>query len=196
MATLFDDIIAQGVRAGQIPARERTAREWYRDSAKNVSNVNERKLLRGEPDRLTSRPMIGSMYMFYYDAKHKDTLPYWDRFPLIFPYKMVKGGFYGLNLHYLPLPLRARLMNGLYETTQNTRYDESTRLKINYQMLNGASRFKGFRPCVKHYLNSQLKSRFMYVYPSEWDIALFLPTERFQKASKQKVFADSRKMLR
>ena len=196
MAKLFDDILTKGIRSGQVPAREAQARDWYRKAASDYSRVDERKLLRSDPDRLTSRPLIGQMYMMTYDAKHKATLPYYDRFPLIFPYKKVKGGFMGINMHYLPLNLRADLMDALYETSTNKRYDESTRLKINYNILDGASKFRNFKPCVKHYLTSQLRSRFLYIYPSEWDIALFLPTERFQGASKGKVWADSRKIIR
>jgi hypothetical protein len=175
MAKLFDEIIAKGVRAGQIPARERKAREWYRDAARDYSKVDERKLMRGDPDRLTARPMIGQMYMFGYDAKHKATLPYFDRFPLVFPFRKVKGGFLGINLHYLPYGHRAELMDALYEISSNQRYDETTKLNISYKVLNSASKFQNFKPCVKHYLTKQFRSRFLYIYPSEWDIAIFLP---------------------
>jgi len=195
MATLFDEILTKGVRGGQIPARERTAREWYRDTAKSWGRINERTLMKGDKERLTAQPQVGSMYMFYYDAKHKDTLPYWDRFPLIFPFRKVKGGFLGINLHYLPLAHRAKLMDALYDISSNNRYDESTKLNISYKVLSSASRFEGFKPCVKHYLTGQVRSRFLYIYPSEWDIALFLPLERFQKASKSKVWADSKKLI-
>ena len=194
---IFDDILTKGVRAGQLPAREKQAREWYRDTAKEYRNINERNFMRsGNSDRLTSRPLVGNMYMFYYDAKHKDTLPYFDRFPLIFPYKKVPGGFMGLNLHYLPLLQRAQLMDSLYSLTSNSRYDETTRLRLNYKILESASKYKNFKPCVKHYLTGQVRSRFLYVYPSEWDIALFLPLERFVGASKQKVFRDSRRIIK
>lgn len=194
-ATLFDEVLTKGVRSGQIPAREQKARDWYRDTARQYGRVNEGKLMRSDADRLTARPLVGQMYMFMYDAKHKKTLPYFDRFPLVFPYKKVKGGFMGINLHYLPLQYRAKLMDALYDTANNTRYDETTRLRINYSILDQAARFRYFKPCVKHYLTSQLVSRFMYIYPSEWDIALFLPLERFQGASKRTVFADSRKAI-
>lgn len=194
MAILFDEILTKGIRAGQIPAREQKAREWYREQAKSQGKVNEARFMK-DKDRLTGRPVIGNMYMFYYDAKHKDTLPYFDRFPLVFPYKKVPGGFMGINLHYLPLKQRAMLMDALYDTATNKNYDESTKLKINYQILSKASKFRFFRPCVKHYLTGQLKSRFLYVYPSEWDMALFMPLERFQGASKATVFKDSKKII-
>ena len=195
MAILFDEILTKGVRAGQIPARESKARDWYRDTAQAYRRVNENQLMRGDRERLTARPLIGQMYLFNYDAKHKAKLPYFDRFPLVFPFKKVKGGFYGINLHYLPLTYRAKLMDALYDATNNNRYDESTRLRISYDILNQASRFRYFKPCVKHYLTPQLRSRFLYIYPSEWDIALFLPLERFQGASKSTVFADSRRAI-
>ena len=196
MAKLFDEILTKGIRAGQVPAREAKAREWFRNTAKNYGSVNERALLRSDPDRLTARPRVGDMYMFTYDAKHKATLPYFDRFPLIFPYKKVKGGFMGINMHYLPLTYRAQLMDALYDLSNNKKYDESTRLSLNYNILNSASKFENFKPCVKHYLTGQVRSRFLYIYPSEWDIALYLPTERFQGARKTTVWADSKRKIK
>lgn len=196
MATVFDSIITQGVRAGQIPARTQQAREWFRDTAENIRRVNEGQLMRGDGARLVTRPIVGSMYMFFYDPKHKETLPYYDRFPLVFPFRRVSGGFLGINLHYLPLQFRAKMMDGLYDYANNTRYDESTKIKLNYALLQSISKLRYFKPCVKHYLDAHVKSRFMYVYPSEWDIALFLPTERFQKATKTQVWAETKRMYR
>ena len=195
MASIFDEVLTKGVRAGQLPARTQDARQWYRDTAQSYKRLDERNLMKSDTERLTNRIMIGSMYMYYYDPKHKATLPYYDRFPLVFPYKKVPGGFMGLNLHYLPLQYRAKLMDALYDVSTNDKYDETTKLKLNYSVLNSASRFKYFAPCVKHYLNEQVRSRFLYVYPSEWDISLFLPLERFQGATKQKVWADSKKLI-
>ncbi len=195
MATIFDTVLTKGVRAGQIPARTEAARTWYRNTASSYKRLDERQLMKGDVERLTNKITVGSMYMYYYDPKHKATLPYYDRFPLVFPYKKVQGGFMGINMHYLPLQLRAKLMDSLYDVANNEQFDESTRLKLNYSILDSASKFKWFKPCVKHYLTAQLRSRFLYVYPSEWDVALFLPTERFQGATKQKVWADSKKLI-
>ena len=194
MAIVFDDLLAKGVRAGEIPARTDSARDWYRNRAR-TTRVAPDRLIRGDRERLTSRVMIGRMYHFFYDPKHKKTLPYYDRFPLIFPFKRVRGGFLGINLHYLPLRLRAKLMDELYTLSRDNRYDENTRLRISYNILNGAAKYKYFKPCVKHYLTPHVKSRFLEVYAAEWDIALFLPTEKFVGSSKKAVHADSRKMI-
>lgn len=192
MAKIFDEILLKGIRAGQIPAREQKAREWFRTTAKKVKTVNESQLMReADKDRLRTVLHVGHMYHFFYDPKHKAKLPYYDAFPLIFPYKKIKGGFMGLNMHYLPPAGRAQLMDALYETTNNQRYDESTKLNLSYQLLNEAAKYKAFKPCIKHYLKPHVRSRFLWIYPSEWDVALFLPTCRFEKASKTKVWADS-----
>ena len=195
MAVIFDEILSKGIRAGKVPAKEQQSRTWYRDTANKFKTVNERNLMKGDTDRLRSQPKIGHMYMFYYDAKHKETLPYFDRFPMIFPYKKVRGGFMGINLHYLPHILRAKLMDSLYDISSNDLYDETTKLRMSYNILSSASKYKWFKPCIKHYLTTQVRSRFLYVYPAEWDIALFLPLERFSGASKSKVWSDSKKLI-
>ena len=194
MAGTFDTIITQGVRAGQIPARTQAAREWYRNTAKSY-NVDDRKIMREDKARLTNTIMPGSMYMYHYDPKYKETLPFYDRFPLVFPFKVQADRFWGINFHYLPLNHRAILMDGLYELANNQRYDESTRLRMSYEILNHAAKFRYFKPCVKQYLRDHVQSRLLYVYPSEWDIAIFLPTERFQKTSKSQVYAQSKKII-
>lgn len=193
---IFDTMLTKGVRAGQIPARTQAARQWYRDTAQEMSRVNQSQIFKGAGERLTSRIEPGNMYMFLYDPKTKDQLPYYDRFPLVFPFDDAEGGFYGINLHYLPYKLRAQLMDALYELASNSKYDESTKLRMSYQLLNRARKFRNFKPCVKRYLANRTQSQFVYIYPSEWDMALFLPTERFQKATKDKVWQESRKIAR
>jgi len=195
MATIFDKVITQGVRAGQVPARTDAARSWYRDTAKGFSRVNEEQLLNGDKTRLVNKIKPGNMYMFMYDAKYKDTLPYYDRFPMVFPFRVEGDRFWAINLHYLPHRLRAQLMDSLYDLVNNQRYDETTRIQGTYAMLNRAARHRLIQPCVKQYLFSQLNSKFMYVYPSEWDIALFLPLERFQNSTKSQVWAESKRRM-
>jgi hypothetical protein len=199
-AKIFDDLLLKGIRSGQVPARTQSARDWYRAQAKSVSRTtfsNEIQLVREMgTERYETRFRIGHMYMFTYQPKHRDTLPYYDRFPLIFPINKAKGGFLGINFHYLPLQLRAKLMDSLYEVSSNNRFDETTKMKVSYGILNGASKYKEFKPTVKHYLTSQIRGRLVYVNPAEWDIALFLPLEKFEKATKTQVWTDSRKIIR
>tara|TARA_Y100000114_G_scaffold121862_1_gene117101 strand:+ start:223 stop:810 length:588 start_codon:yes stop_codon:yes gene_type:complete len=195
MASKFDEILAQGVRAGQIPARTQGARDWFRNKARGTTTTPE-AVVRGEKARYKNRVSMGKMYLFNYDPKTKATLPYYDRYPLIFPVQGAPGGFYGINMHYLPYVLRARLMDALYDLSSNERYDERTKLRLSYGILKGAAKYKAFKPTFKRYLSSHVRSRFIEINSSEWDIALFLPLESFAKASKGSVWADSRKMAK
>ena len=174
------------------------SRAWMRDTASKIKFVNRNRLL-DDPNNVVNsldKDSIGKMYTFFYDPKNKDTLPYYDQFPLIF---MIgpKGstGFLGINLHYLPPALRAKLMDSLYDTINNKRYDETTKLRINYQILSSASRFRYFKPCVKHYLSEHVQSNFLNIEPRFWDAALMLPTEKFRKATAETVWNDSRSLI-
>lgn len=197
VAYIFQKIADRGTAMGIADTNTVDARDWFRANAKKISTVNDKRIMR-DKERLTNkmtRYSIGRMFMFYYDPKTKDQLPYWDRFPLIFPIELYPDGFLGINLHYISPLLRAKLMNALYMTVNNKNYDDTTRLRINYSILKSASRFKYFEPCVKRYLFSHVRSRFYYVAPNEWDMALMLPTERFVGAQKAKVFRESSRMI-
>jgi len=196
MATLFDDILTRGLRAGQTPAKSQAARNWFRRVAKRTSGVNPDKILANAEDKdFRATPVVGRMYNFFYDPKGKKTLPYYDKFPLIFMVGPASGGFYGLNLHYLPPVLRARLMDSLYGIVSNEKYDRTTTLRLSYEVLQGAAKYRLFKPTFKHYLASNVRSRFYHVAATQWDIALMLPTQRFEGASTQKVYRDSRRKI-
>lgn len=176
-------------------SNKKAAREWYRTKASEVTSVNVPNLFR-KADPITTIGSvgpnnIGQMLTFNYDAKLKDKLPYWDRVPLIFPIEIYKDGFLGINLHYLPPMYRAKLMDALYTTMSNSKYDDTTRLQISYRIMKGVQKFKLFEPCIKRYLSSHVQSKFIVLNPEEWDMALMLPTERFQKAKKQTVWSKS-----
>ena len=198
---VFKELIYNGVNQGNIPARTRLARDWYRDAASQVLDGKrslkpasiEREF---EEKRKVSRVEPGTMYMFRYDPKHKKTLPYYDVFPVVFPIKMEQDGFVGINFHYLPPTFRANLMDALYSITTDKRYDENTKVLATYNILQKASKFKYFKPTVKRYLSKFVRSPFMQITAAEWDIAIFLPVENFKKASKEDVWAESRKMVK
>jgi hypothetical protein len=117
--------------------------------------------------------------MFFYSPKHKDTLPKYDTFPLVFPINFYGDGFLGLNFHYLGAGGRLALLSALKATATNDKYDDSTKLKISYEILNRSAQYSGFQPCVKRYLYGYVASRYLYIEPRNWDYALNLPTESF-----------------
>ena len=195
MASLFNTLQTGAFRAG-VQARTKKSSQWFERKVKELGDVSPRTVLKDKALDPTTKPQIGDMMMYFYDPKTKATLPYYDRFPLIFSINKAKGGFLGLNLHYLPPILRAKLMDNLYTVLNNKKFDETTRISASYKVLNGAAKFREFQPCVKHYLNAHVRTKPAYIMPSEWDIALFLPTQKFVGATANQVYADSRKIVR
>lgn len=195
MGSLFKKLESEAFRKG-LTARTSESRAWFRKRIKAMGNINQNTLLKDDYLIAKSRPTPGRMFMFAYDPKHKETLPYYDTFPLILMVGPAENGFYGLNLHYLPPLIRAKLLDKLMETANNQRFDETTKLKINYNLLSSVAKFKEFEPCFKYYLSEHVQSKIVMVQPPEWDIAIFLPTEQFQKKSNNYVWKESKRIYR
>lgn len=165
---------------------------WLQGKMRTVGNpAKEAKMILGESHRKTSGVQKGQFYFYFYHAKHEDTLPYWDRFPLTLVLEKYDDGFLGLNMHYLPVMYRAAFMDKLMDYAKYDRDGELERLKVTYSILEGAKRLKAFQPCLKRYLYGYMQSKPLLLETAEWETALFLPVERFQKARKDKVFTDS-----
>ena len=192
--SLFDKYQAQAFKAGITP-RTDSSRAWFQDKLKTMQGVSRRGLLKDPNVIERKRLRSGSMYMYFYDHKNRETLRYYDAFPLVVMVEAAPGGFYGLNLHYLPPPLRAKMLDGLMDITNNKRYDESTRFKLNYNLLKSVSKLKWFAPCFKRYLYKHVEGQAAMVQATEWEIAVFLPTEQFRKSGKRTVWKDSRQKV-
>lgn len=177
VATVFHNIAAAATDSSIIDARN-----WYRNQASLVKKINAREIIDPKNVRTTiGIQNIGQMFMFFYNPKNKQTLPYYDQFPLVFPIEFHTNGFTGINMHYLPRNYRAKLMDALYMTINNKKSDTTTRLRITYDLLKSSAGMRYFRPCIKRYLAGHIMQKFIYIEPENWDKALMLPTERFMK---------------
>lgn len=192
MASLFDTLQANAFRAG-IRTRTKESQAWFKRNVTNLQ-VSPTSILKDKALDKTSQNIRGSMYMYFYDPKHKETLPYYDRFPLTIMVDGAPGGFYGLNLHYLPPILRAKMLDALMDIQSSPKSGDA-KFNLRYKTLKASSKLKWYKPCFKHYLNTQVESRFAEVSAPEWEIATFLPTASWRKSNSQKVFADSRKQI-
>jgi hypothetical protein len=190
MATLIDRISDSLAKEGYKP-RSTKARDWLRAKVKDLS-PSQISLMR-DNERLRNSTIVGKMYFYFYDPKTKEKLPYYDRFPLVLPVDPYNDGFLGLNLHYIHPKQRIILLDKLSSFATNKNFDEKTRLKLSYQTLKSSTRIFESTPCIKRYLFNHVRSRFLEISASEWDIAVMLPVESFVGASTSKVYADSRK---
>ena len=169
------------------------SRAWYSQQVLLLGKqgITPQRLMREDLSSLKSRIIPGNLYMFAYDPKLKATLPYYDRFPLVFPYASVPGGFMGLNMHYLPYPLRIRLLDNLLVFKNNDKMDGTTRLKYSWSLIANVAKFRMAEPCIKHYLLPHVKTAFKKVDVNDWATAMLLPVERFIKTPKEQVWKDS-----
>lgn len=176
----------------------RKSRAWYSQQVLLLTKQRHtpNSIMRSDAANFKSRIYPGSMYMYMYDPKYKETLPFYDRFPLVIPYATVEGGFMGLNLHYLPYAMRIQLLDNLMIFATNTKMDERTRIKYSWDLVAGAAKFKAAEPCIKRYLNNHVQTQFRKIHPEDWATALLLPVERFVGATKEEVWKNSRKKMK
>lgn len=174
------------------------SRSWFDNQVTLLTrqNLTPQKVLAGNPEQLTTTLVPGNLYMYGYDPKLKAELPYYDRFPLVFPFRKTPNGFIGLNMHYLPYNLRIMLLDRLLVFKTNNRMDETTRLKYSWATIDGVSKFDAAIPCVKQYLSGHVKTQFRKVDAEDWATAMLLPVERFVGASKQEVWTESKRKMR
>ena len=187
------DKLKTAIKTSTAGAKARAAGDWFKEKVRQagasarMKAVTPNQLLRRQPD---DNILLGKMFFYKYDPKFAKKLPYWDMYPLVFPFEKAPGGFYGLNLHYIPPRDRAVLMDNLNQYASNNKYDKTTRLELSYRLL---KRYGRAVPCVKRYLGDRIVSQTVRIDADEWEVAIFLPVERFQKASKGEVWADSRR---
>ena len=164
--------------------------QWFRDKIAEFGKPGAMDLIRdGKRD---NSPFYGRLNMFFYDPKFKKTLPYYDTFPLVLPLETYPDGFLGINFHYLPMSLRLQLLDKVVDYSNNTKFDESTRLAVDYSKLKNLNLIK---PTLKRYLAGRVKTQFRRVDADEFTVAALLPVQRFKKASAAEVYKDSRKLI-
>ena len=174
------------------------SRSWFSQQVLLLrgQRITPQRVLAGDPSQLRQRISPGFLYMFAYDPKYKEELPYYDRFPLVFPYATAPGGFMGLNMHYLPYQMRVTLLDRLMTFANNDKMDETTKIKYSWQLIDGVSRYKLAQPCIKRYLNQHVMSPFRRIEASDWATAMMLPVEQFTKATREQVWTDSRRIAK
>ena len=192
MASLFDKLESEAFRKG-LQARSKEANDWFAANVKKLGKIGSSKMLGDDRLRKQAGASPGDMVMYTYNPKLKATLPYYDTFPLTIVVGPAKDGFYGINLHYLPPKVRAIFLDKLNDVASNQKFNATTRFKITYKLLMATKSYKYFKPCFKHYLSANVTSNIMKVNAAEWNIAIFLQTANFKKASVGTVWADSKR---
>ena len=180
----FDRYAKQLTKAGFTSGSSK-ARDWLRD---NLTKARPNRVALIEKGKNAAKPQIGKMYMYFYDPKHKDTMPYYDAFPLILMIGPAKGGWHGLNLHYLDPATRAWFFDQLEGISKNKRLDDDAKIKLSYAQLMNSKKLKVAAVAFKHYLSSHVQSSIVEVPAKDWDIALMLPTAQWKNTTARAVY--------
>ena len=162
---------------------------WYRNAVSLIADRSSDSDLFAS-GRQTGRPSAGRMSMFYYDPKTKARLKYYDTFPLVLPIEPMRGGFIGLNFHYLPYGARFKFLQSLQAYASNSKFDQSTKIQASYSSIKNN---KYTKVAIKRYLYSQVRSNFLRINVDEMALAAYLPVAQFTGRTLGGVFAAARK---
>lgn len=190
MSGLFEQY--DNLLPAEIQEKTSESLDWFRKNLRKIT-LREDQVSRSQGETASPSNMrTGEMFMYMYDAKYKDLLPWYDRFPLMILLEKSPKGFLGLNLHYIAPKYRAVLLEELYKYSTDEDLEEGARFKLTYELLKSVSKLKYGIPCVKRYLWSHIDSRIQRVLPEHWDVVSMLPLQRFN-TNANTVYADSRR---
>lgn len=168
--------------------------QQFRDSAKalekNSGAANNSKSMRWFKEtisrsvrsKVASKLMPGRMYAYAYDAKNKDTLDYWDKFPLIIALSTEGSYVLGLNLHYIPPRARVVFMERLLVFLSKKNFSDRVKLNVSWDKVKN---MPGSTKMIKLYLKSHMKTAPVEVPPTEWYNAINLPLQQFVSKGKK-----------
>lgn len=184
----------------------RRSQEWFMDRINKDANLTPNHLMRAFANKrrppTANKYLFGRLFFYKYDAKHKDTLEYWDMYPLVFFFNAQMGdGFkfgdrgvlylWGLNLHYLPPKLRLLIFQDLITLRNERTYRAKTRLRLTWEKLAHFGHHHLYSHCVKMYRADHIMSQLVEIEPQYWELVLPMRTARFQKATQATVWKDA-----
>jgi len=158
--------------------------QWYQNQLRKLGmglkHISPQRVMTSGLGTGENGVNIGQMSLFYYHAKHEKTLPHWDAFPLVIPFRMHEDGFTGVNFHYLHPNDRMAFLKTIMMIRGNR--------GLTWDVLKAqASTFA--EHCVKRYLFNHVRNRyFLKIDDVDWKTAIMLPVERFVKESKYNAY--------
>ena len=174
---------------------------WFNDTSRKLGGRVSVNSLLSNPSRRATNLMPGRMYMYLYDAKYAETLPYFDQFPLCIPFHRDSETFMGLNLHYLNYKMRFILLKNLLDFATDKKLTEKSRMVMSWDLIKGASKYTPAKAAVHKYRFDHVQSQYLEIPPEQWFMALLMPVEKFvtgkdhYKFAKEIVWQDSIKKL-
>ena len=184
------DKVQDAIRSGTVGKEVKRSAKWFHQKVRGLkgelrnrfSRTNAPRFYREaetkiNPNLLHRRASLGDMYCYYYNPKHRDKLPYYDRFPMMMLISADQDTFLGLNFHYLRPKLRAILLDRV-----------SAKIGGGLPRWNRLKKIPEIKRVVKRYRFDHVMKKVIPIEKDEQEIAIFLPLERFKKASPSRVW--------
>jgi hypothetical protein len=185
--------VSDAIKTGTVGQEVRRSAQWFQDKIKGLkgemknrfSSTNAAKFYREADNKvekavLKRRVELGDLFCYYYNPKYRATLPYYDMFPMIMLIGAEKETFLGINFHYLRPKWRAILLDRV-----------SAKLGAGLPKWSKLRQIRQIAPTIKRYRFDHIMRKVVPIEENEQEIAIFLPTERFKKSAKARVWADS-----
>jgi len=184
--------VSDAVRSGTVGKEVKRSAQWFQDKIKGLkgevknrfSSTNAAKFYR-ESEKINDavfkrRVSLGDLFCYYYNPKYRKTLPYYDMFPMIMLLSAEKETFLGINFHYLRPKWRAILLDRV-----------TAKIGGGLPKWSKLRQIKQIAPTIKRYRYDHIMRKVIPIEEDEQEIAIFLPTERFKKSGKAKVWSES-----
>jgi hypothetical protein len=172
---------------------------WFKtkiDALGGNSPTAKYDLLKTTKEHQVTRFLPGCMFIFKYDPKTKEDLPFYDNWPCTLIFSIVGDRAIGINLHYLGYEFRKKLLDKMMMTANRYHNNQQQVLRLNWKLLSNVSKFPEVAPTVHSYLYSHVQSKLIKVDVDEWVIASNLPIESFSKKSFSWVARNSGQIVR
>jgi hypothetical protein len=99
----------------------------------------------------------GSFISFTYNALHKDTLLFWDKYPAIIVLKVQGVRMLGLNLHFVPFPIRKLIAEYVIKLNY-TNIKNNRPIQLDYQQIKKFLISINAMICIRLYLIRRITS--------------------------------------
>ena len=185
--------VSDAVRGGTVGKEVKRSAKWFREkitglegelrnrfSATNAARFYREAEVRTTPQIHHKRVQLGHLFCYYYYPLHHKTLPYYDMFPMIMLLKAEKETFLGINFHYLRPKWRAILLDRV-----------TAKIGGGLPKWSKLRQIRQIATTIKRYRYDHIMRKVIPIKEDEQEIAIFLPTERFRKSAKTKVWTES-----
>ena len=149
---------------------------------------------------MPNRLMMGQMVFFKYKPISESFISrntYYDRFPLVLLTEVYKGGFDGINVHFIDEDNRKFLFDAIMRDMPTVKAAEEwrTRLMVNYDRLQAKRKFAYFKPCYRRYKWKGMERRPAIVPFDLWEEMVASNISRFITAKQATVYLESRRKV-